>query len=128
MELWRKRDATGLVLRKLKQALPASIPARTTLPEGWTPRAGMCVTVVSDGAVSVEQAVTRELVRITARAADLPRAYKIMAAIDALLTTPSTFLGLAVHPATRMQGGSDSKIGGFYYSATYTVAVSRRKV
>ena len=129
--LWLQQDAAQIVRDKLRDVIPDGAEfVRAELPEGWTPRAGPVCTVHADGSQAAPPGTDRELVRVTVRAEDQPRARRIMTEIDAFLTTPGFhFLGFSIsrNRGTGLLSGPDSLVGGYFASATYEIATSRKR-
>ncbi|MCS5479834.1 hypothetical protein NYP18_09195 [Corynebacterium sp. YIM 101645] len=113
---------------RLRKALPGhGDMIAAELPDGWNRRKTPIVVVAPDGPQRSVPGNDTELVRVTARAPDLPRARRMMTHIDGYLTTPGQgFLGFSISPATRLTAGPDSLVGGSFASCVYRVATHRK--
>lgn len=125
--LWEQQDAPDLVRRQLRKAIPGWEKRIVTfLPDGWAPKKGAYVTVVSDGTPVDGGAWTRESVRIVAHSDNINTSRRILAEIDAYLRTPGLRgFGLGVRPGAGIIALPDSRQGGFIASATYGVTLPK---
>lgn len=126
--LWAQQDAAQMVRDLLRKNAddPKMIVAH--MPDRWHRGKPAVIVVESDGVSRTSRGFTKEIVRIRVQAKDGPAARKLITLVDAFLTTPSPQrFNIAIRPATGIIAGPDSRIGGWYASATYTV-VSNRKV
>lgn len=127
-ELWVSEDLTQIVRDKLRFIFKDEDKTIfvSDVPDKWTSSKPPVVTIQSDGQSRNEPSWTREVVRITVHAKDVPTARKIMGHVDAALLTP---LSLGVLVQIRAGGGifalKDSKLGGGMASATYNVVAAK---
>ncbi|MCK7676368.1 hypothetical protein [Corynebacterium pygosceleis] len=126
IELWMQRDAVELVTRTLKRRTDLGDAVVHEVPDGWTPRKGPIVTVVSDGTPVSEKSWTRELVRVTVHAHDRFAARRILVKLDALLLTPGLYLGANIKPGPGIIAMNTSKLEGGMASAGYRVTQTRK--
>lgn len=126
---WVQQDATALVLRRLRKFSDSPDRFCAVLPKGWTPEKGAIVVVVSDGTPITTRGWTKELVRVVVRAHDGQTALKLLRAIDGHLVQPLAAhpWAFSIAPATGITAPhKDSKLGGWFVSATYSVSLSRK--
>ncbi|QRV71418.1 tail terminator protein [Corynebacterium phage CL31] len=132
MSWWLQQDAPTMLRTKIQQGIgDDGSKVKAELPDGWTPRDGPVITVVSDGGQRAAVGTDRELVRVTVRAGALVPARKIMTEIDSYLTTPGIhLLGFSISKTqgTPIIAGPDSLVGGYFASRVFSVGTTRKKV
>lgn len=120
-----QQDAERELIILLGDALSAPERVRAVLPEGWSPRKGLQVTVQSDGTPITSRGWTRETIRISVHAEQRSQVSKVMRLIDAFLLSPRQGHFLSIQPGAGILVTPDSKVGGHVASATYRVAKPR---
>lgn len=127
---WVQQDAPQILRNRLRQAFPKSQDLfHAELPDKWTARDGPIVTIASDGPQTSAAGTDKELVRVTCRHIDLPRARQLFTQIDAFLTSPGiNTLGFSIprRAGTGLVVGPDSLIGGYFASRVYSVGTTRK--
>lgn len=126
--IWVQKDAPQLVRDSLRRSgLPRNM-VRADLPDGWSKRKPMVVTVVGGGTPDTRRGVTGENVEVRVRGMDRNKVRKLLASIDAYMTTPMRAgWFFQVKPASGIAVVPDSKLGGFVGLAVYQITTSRRK-
>lgn len=127
--LWGQQDAPQLVRDSLRRSgLPPEM-VRADLPEGWSKRKPLAITVVGGGTPDSRIGVTSENVEIRVRGADRNQVRKLLTQIDGYLTTPlSAGWQMQVSPASGMAVVPDSKLGGFVGLLVYRITTHRGKI
>lgn len=127
--LWVQKDAPQLVRDSLRRSgIPPEI-VRADLPDGWTKRKQLAVTVVGGGTPDARRGVTRENVEVRVRGADRNQVRKLLSQIDAYLSTPmAAGWQMQISPASGLAVVPDSKLGGHVGLAVYQVTTSRGKI
>ncbi|MHC9587142.1 hypothetical protein ACQQ7H_10115 [Corynebacterium diphtheriae] len=127
MEVWEQSDAVSNIIRRLSNAVPAPSMVQALVPKGWTPKAGVLITVEDDGTPIHSRAWTRQQVRVTVRARDMPTTGRVMRKLDAFLITPGVHNpGLPIKAAGGIIGGSDSRLSCFFSSSVYGISLPRK--
>lgn len=126
--LWVQKDAPQLVRDSLRRGgLPREL-VRADLPDGWSKRKPMIVTVVAGGTPDARRGVTGENVEVRVRGADRNQVRKLLSSIDAYLSTPmKRGWHFQVQPASGLAVVPDSKLGGFVGLTVYQITTSRSK-
>ena len=124
--MWLQRDAPQMVRDALRRAGLPHETVRAELPDNWSKRKNLVVTVNGGGTPDSRRGVTGENVEVRVRAPDMHSARRMMNQIDAFLQNPAQAGWFwQVTPATGLIVLNDSKIGGALASAVYTVTTSR---
>ena len=122
-----QQDAPDLVRRQLRKAMPGwEHRVVAFLPDGWTPKKGVHVTVVSDGTPIDGGSWTREMVRVVVHSDNINTSRRILTEIDSYLRTPGLRgFGLGIRPGAGIIALPDSRQGGFIASASYGVTLPK---
>ena len=120
-----QQDVEREIISLLGEALGSPDRVSYTLPQRWSPKKGVHVTVQSDGTPITGKGWTRETIRVSVHGERKQQVGSFMRRIDSYMLSSRQDHFLSIKPGVGVFVAPDSKVGGFIASATYGVAKPR---